>query len=111
MRDLGTISGVTVIERGPDGAAFEVKYHGSKLLVLASYGFGWDHISVSLKHRCPNWPEMEHVKRMFFLDHETVMQLHVPTEEHINNHPYCLHLWRPHNVEIPRPPALMVGLK
>jgi hypothetical protein len=33
----------------------------------------------------------------------------VPIVEHINCHPYCLHLWRPHNVEIPRPPSWMVA--
>jgi hypothetical protein len=37
------------------------------------------------------------------------MELHVPIAEHINLHPNCLHLWRPQDVEIPRPPAYMVG--
>lgn len=79
--------------------------------VIASSGEGWDHVSVSRQTRCPNWPEMEHIKRLFFKDDETAMQLHVPPSDHINYHPYCLHLWRPHGVEIPRPPAYMVGPK
>lgn len=79
------------------------------LRVMASSGMGWDHVSVSRAERCPDWTEMEHVKRMFFLDHETAMQLHVPSSDHVNCHPYCLHLWRPHGVEIPRPPSIMVG--
>ena len=70
---------------------------------------GWDHVSVSLKNRCPNWPEMEYVKRLFFEDNETAMQLHVPPSDHISYHPYCLHLWRPVGVEIPRPPSELVG--
>lgn len=77
--------------------------------VIASAGDGWDHVSVSRQTRCPNWQEMEHVKRLFFRDDETAMQLHVPPSDHINNHPFCLHLWRPQNVEIPRPPSFMVG--
>lgn len=77
--------------------------------VIASSGEGWDHVSASRQGRCPNWPEMEHVKRLFFRDDETAMQLHVPPSEHVNCHPHCLHLWRPHSVEIPRPPSLMVG--
>jgi hypothetical protein len=77
--------------------------------VIASSGMGWDHVSVSRSNRCPNWPEMEAVKRLFFKDEETAMQLHVPPSDHINVHPYCLHLWRPHDVEIPRPPGIMVG--
>jgi hypothetical protein len=40
---------------------------------------------------------------------ETAMQLHVPVTEHLNCHKYCLHLWRPHGVEIPRPPGWMVA--
>ncbi|WP_428337469.1 DUF7694 domain-containing protein [Paenirhodobacter sp.] len=70
---------------------------------------GWDHVSVSLPRRCPNWEEMSFVKGMFFQDDETAMQLHVPLSQHINHHPYCLHLWRPHQFEIPRPPFWMVG--
>lgn len=81
------------------------------LRIVASSGEGWDHVSVSRQNRCPNWPEMEHIKRLFFKDDETAMQLHVPPSDHVNFHPYCLHLWRPHGVEIPRPPAYMVGPK
>ncbi len=39
---------------------------GGNLHVLASDGGGWDHVSVSRVNRCPNWPEMEYVKRLFF---------------------------------------------
>jgi hypothetical protein len=84
---------------------------GQNLAVVASSGEGWDHVSVSRRNRCPNWPEMEYVRKRFFKDDETVMQLHVPESDHINCHPNCLHLWRPHRVEIPRPPAWMVGPK
>lgn len=78
--------------------------------VIASSGEGWDHVSVSRANRCPNWPEMEHVKRLFFREDETAMQLHVPPSEHISFHPYCLHIWRPNDGrEIPLPPAEFVG--
>jgi len=80
------------------------------LLVVASAGLGWDHVSVSLRNRCPNWEEMEHVKRLFFRDDETAMQLHVPPADHRCLHPYTLHLWRPNDGrEIPRPPNELVG--
>lgn len=82
------------------------------LRIIASTAMGWDHVSVSRAKRCPNWPEMEHVKRLFFRDDETAMQLHVPPAEHVNCHPYCLHLWRPNDGQvIPMPPVLMVGPK
>jgi hypothetical protein len=83
---------------------------GVFLQCIASADDGWDHVSVSLPNRCPNWPEMEHVKRSFFSAGETAMQLHVPPSDHVNHHPYCLHLWRPNDGrEIPRPPAIFVG--
>jgi len=79
------------------------------LAIIASAGEGWDHLSVSRPNRCPNWAEMDHVKRLFFLDTEWAMQLHVPLSEHINCYPICLHLWRPQDREIPRLPGWMVG--
>lgn len=71
--------------------------------------FPWEHVSVSTRNRCPNWPEMDFIKRLFWDDDECVMQLHPPRCDHVNCHPYCLHLWRPTHLEIPRPPSIMVG--
>src|SRR6187399_954476 len=79
------------------------------LRVVASDGDGWDHVSVSREDRTPTWEEMEQIFRLFFQSTETAFQLHVPAPDHINAHPYCLHLWRPHDVAIPRPDADMVG--
>jgi hypothetical protein len=96
----------------PYGGIFRVRSPSDPRIyldVIASNGDGWDHVSVSTPRRCPSWPEMETVKRLFFEDHETAMQLHVATAEHISQHPYCLHIWRPHDAEIPLPPAIMVG--
>ncbi len=89
--------------------AFRFNVENGVLFVIASHGGGWDHVSVSREDRIPTWGEMEHIKRLFFLDTETAMQLHVPVSQHINCHPYCLHLWRPQNQEIPLPPSFMVG--
>ncbi len=82
---------------------------GAPLLVIASCGDGWDHVSVSRKKRCPNWPEMEFIKRSFFRDDEVCMQLHVAAADHISHHPNCLHIWRPQNALIPLPPKMMVA--
>lgn len=93
----GAFTVPSAIDRGP-------------MRVIASAGEGWDHVSVSRKNRCPNWLEMAQIKELFFGDNETAMQLHVPASLHVNNHPYCLHLWRPHHCEIPLPPAIFVGI-
>lgn len=68
----------------------------------------WEHVSVSARGRCPTWAEMEFVRELVFLPEETVMQLSVPRADHVNVHPYTLHLWRPIGVEIPRPPKVCV---
>jgi len=91
------------------GAFGVPQINGPILMVIASSGEGWDHVSVSLPNRCPSWAEMEHVKRTFFRDDETAMQLHVPPSQHINRCKNCLHLWRPHKGSIPRPPSHLVG--
>jgi hypothetical protein len=79
------------------------------MVIVVSTGEGWEHVSVSLKDRCPTWDEMEWAKHKFWEDGDTVMQLHVPTSDHLNFHRYCLHLWRPLNCEIPRPPGIFVA--
>ena len=81
---------------------------GQMMRVIASVGDGWDHVSVSRKTRCPTWPEMEHIRRLFLGD-VTAMQLHLSKAEHINCHPYCLHIWMPLISKIPVPPQYMVG--
>jgi hypothetical protein len=98
-------------QRGEDGGVFIIPFRGRDLLVIASNGMGWDHVSVSLTNRCPNWEEMHFVKQQFFNDEECVMQLHPPKSEYINYHRYCLHLWRPQNEKIPLPPSILVGIK
>jgi hypothetical protein len=101
---------------GDDYGLFEIPspYAGRRpMRVIANaaneYSAGWEHVSVSLASRCPNWHEMEYVREIFWLSEETVMQLSVPRCDHINLHRNCLHLWRPTHVEIPRPPAGLVG--
>ena len=78
------------------------------LVIVASSGGGWDHVSVSRKNRVPNWAEMEHIARLFFRDDETAVQFHVPPSDHINVHDHCLHWWRSQDAPFPRPPGIFV---
>lgn len=121
MKDLRTLDSyrLTAFERqyygaygGAKAGAFEFRSPCDRRLmlrVIASNGEGWDHVSVSTDRRCPNWEEMEHIKRIFFKPDEVAMQLHVAESDHISQHPYCLHIWRPHDVWIPLPPPIFVG--
>jgi hypothetical protein len=91
------------------------KHGGQKLLVMAApfdnpY-MGWEHVSVSLPHRCPTWEEMCFIKELFWNDEQTVVQFHPPKSVYVNNHSFCLHLWRRCDIEFPLPPIECVGVK
>jgi hypothetical protein len=93
------------------GAAMVPGPHHRDLRIIFSDGEGWEHVSVSLPSRCPYWDEMMFVKALFWDDEDAVMQLHPPKSEYVNEHPYCLHLWRPTDQVIPLPPSEFVGSK
>jgi hypothetical protein len=80
--------------------------------MVASWEEGWEHVSLSLdKKRCPDWLEMCMIKALFWDDSETVIQYHPAKKDYINNHAYCLHLWRPTQEVLPVPPTYLIGLK
>lgn len=83
----------------------------ARVLVLASDGEDWDHVSVSIRNerRLPTWAEMAYIKRTFFLDDEAAIEIHPPAAQYVNNGE-VLHLWRPQVVALPLPPAYMVGV-
>ena len=91
---------------------FCVYVGGRSFTVVASSDGGWEHVSVSPRNQkrksCPTWEEMCAIKDMFFEQEERVVQYHPPKSEYVNNHPYCLHLWRPTNSELPYPPKIFV---
>lgn len=107
----------SLAEHGANGA-FRIPYGGTILHVISSDGSGWkeiglagepwEHVSVSLRVRTPNWEEMEFIRKLFWTSEETVIQFHVPAKDHVNMHEYVLHMWRPIGVVIPRPPQISV---
>lgn len=97
---------------GTRGAFLLYGPSGMNLVILSSGeadGTGWEHVSVSGKNRCPNWIEMCFVKDLFWGEDEVVMQLHPAKQDYVNQHPYCLHLWKPTADPIPLPPSILVG--
>lgn len=80
-----------------------------RIRVIASDGEGWEHVSVSFQNRTPSWEEMCEIKEIFWDKQDCVMQLHPPESDYVSFAKHCLHLWRPTDREIPRPPSWMVG--
>jgi hypothetical protein len=89
---------------------------GEKLMIVSSAADdddaaaqGWEHVSVSTRRRPPNWQEMCFVKDLFWDEEECVVQFHPPRSAYVNNHPFCLHLWRCKHAPFPMPPENLVG--
>lgn len=121
MRDLTELNKYRVVENPmarkrclpedyPYCGAFKIKLSKTTptMTVIASTGGGWDHVSVSMRKRCPTWEEMKKIKEMFFRTDECAVEYHPPQEENISLHDFCLHMWRPQNDVIPMPPEWMV---
>lgn len=99
---------------GEKFGAFYIPFESYILKVLATDGKGfdpqWEHVSVSLPGRCPNWREMCFIKDLFWSKEETVLQIHPPESLYINQHPHCLHLWKNPNNIFELPPLEYVGV-
>jgi hypothetical protein len=100
-------------EHGNNGAFFIPHASANKrLTIIASDGGFWEHVSVSKQYECPTWDEMCMVKELFWNDPEDfAIQYHPPKSKYVNNHDYCLHLWRPMLSDVPFPPDIYVGIK
>ena len=94
-----------------NNGAFVIPYKDDiELSVIISDGKGWDHVSVSLADRCPTWDEMCFIKDIFFTPFETVVQFHPRKDRYINNHKFCLHMWRYQRKKVKLPPSWMIGI-
>lgn len=101
----------------PEVCGIGREYHFVVMVSDAFEEIAWEHVSVhgryfDLKgtpcYFTPSWTQMCWIKDQFWNEDECVMQLHVPKSEHVNTHNHVLHLWRPSNVAIPRPPQNLV---
>lgn len=91
-----------------DGFNGWVTIKGQVFFFVCSTGGGWDHVSVSHRKRCPSWEEMCIVKDIFFNKNECCVEYHPAETDYVNLHPYCLHIWKPKDVEFPTPPKYFV---
>lgn len=99
-----------------NNGCFQIPFeNGNYAFVIASDGFGWEHVSVHMvkngKQCTPSWADMCAIKDLFWGEEDTVIQFHPPRSEYVNNHKHCLHLWRPTDTQIQTPPSILVGIK
>lgn len=105
-----------ICRSGPEdgfNGAFEFEVLGRPVRCIVSDGEGWQHVSVSQvgSSKPPSWDVMCVIKDLFWEAEDCVVQYHPPASRYVNNHPGCLHLWRPTSQSIPQPPDEMVGIK
>ena len=111
LEQIKQTQNVRILHEGYDGCMGFV-YLGARknrmAAFVASWGGGWDHVSVSYQDRCPTWEEMCKAKDMFFMEDECCVEYHPAKSEYVNLHPYCLHIWRPQIGEVITPPRELV---
>ena len=117
MRKIAEIKSdrrIQIVKMGFDGMAGYVNSRQNRppneIAFIASWAGGWEHVSVSLRNRCPTWDEMCLVKDIFWRDDECVVQFHPPKNEYINVHPYCLHLWKKIGEKTDLPPKELIAI-
>lgn len=89
---------------------FLVPIDGELYHIMISDGMGFRHLSITnaQKKVIPSWEVMCRAKDLFFADDSWVVQYHVPKDEAINDHPFCLHLWESINEPMPHPSIVLV---
>lgn len=96
------------------GGVFDINRGNLSFQCIVSTGPDWEHLSVTVydnrkkTHRCASWNEMCWLKDLFWEDSDVVIQYHPAKSEYVNDHPHCLHLWRPLQENIPVPPSIYV---
>lgn len=111
LEEIKEQNNLMIEDIGCDGGYGYLFLNGTKpkpATVVFSFGGGWEHVSVSYSNRCPTWEEMCRVKNMFWNDDECVIQYHPPKPDYVNNHPYCLHLWRKCGENFETPPKDLI---
>lgn len=85
------------------GGTFDIEINGKNYVVLATSNDGWEHVSVSTETAIPSPEIMSLIKEKFFEPNEFAVEFHPRREDYINNHNFCLHLWRPTAFSLPFP--------
>lgn len=113
IEEIKSTKNLKILEEGFDGlfGFYYDSLSGKELKFVFSWGRGWEHLSVSTRHKIPTWEQMCIMKDIFWNDEEVCVEYHPKKSEYVNNHPYCLHIWKPIDVELPTPEVELIGIK
>ena len=94
--EIRDILGFDIVQGGLDGYMYRSKSRG--LIVIQSWakemdGKVWMHTSYSRVSRLPTYQETGFIKDNFIGPDVKAIMIFPKKAEHVNIHPYCLHLW------------------
>jgi hypothetical protein len=87
--------GWRVVQTSVDGAMYR-RHDGLKVIYSTAIEADnriWLHVSLSRRGRLPTYADMTAVKHLFVGDELTAYQVFPAKCEHVNYHPYCLHMF------------------
>lgn len=93
---IKTPPGWDVKRKLEDGKSYMNKSLGLYVIVSGAVeldGKRWIHLSVSRKSRIPTYEDIALAKKLFIGRERKAIQVFAKESEHVNIHPYCLHLW------------------
>lgn len=84
------------VEFGPSGWKFDPRPGYDARVIVTEFDYGteheWIHASISRPDRTPTYDDLKLLHASVF-DGGFAYQVFVPNEEHVNIHPYALHLF------------------
>jgi hypothetical protein len=94
---LGRTKWSVPVQFGPDGYRFDRKDGLSRIIVTLGptpdpADGDWLHASISVTHRIPTYDELVMLHKAVW-PNGYAYQVFAPPSEHVNIHPYALHLW------------------
>lgn len=94
--EIKDISGFKMVQKANDGYMYQSKSMG--LVVIQSISIEldckvWIHTSYSRRSRIPSYNDTTFIKRQFIGNDKKAIAVYPSSDEHVNIHNYCLHLW------------------
>jgi hypothetical protein len=96
IKKRGLPKGWKIIEERADGICWRNQSKGLQVIMSCAKeedGKWWIHISLSRRNRMPSYEDLYLIRKLFVSKEDCAYQVFPPEGEHINIHPYCLHLW------------------
>lgn len=91
-----TVQGFSMVIEKIDGFMYKSKSRGLTVIQSESTeidGHKWLHTSYSRKSRIPTYEDTVFIKNNFIGKDKKAVMIFPEESEHINIHPFCLHLW------------------